>query len=811
MPRRLLLFLLFLASPLSPQRPGPPPLASTAGVRTTSLAVRVEVVDGVATTRLVQRIRNDSTTPQAEAIWVLPLPAGAAADDFRMTVEGVEMTGEVLGADLARGVYENIVRSRRDPGLLEYVGRGCLRARVFPIPAGKEIGVEVTFRHVLPNEGGLSRWSFPVRAAGVDGRAPDAVTLDLSVRSRRQIKNAFSPLAAVEVVQADDFSVRASFEGKGAELPAEELEVFYGLSEKDFGLNLLSYRGEEASEGTFLMLLSPKRDWGDEVVVKKEIVFVLDTSGSMAGEKIQQARESLRFFLSSLRREDRFNVVPFSTEPRPFFAGPVEASEENVAAAMRQVAGVEAVGGTNIAAALRVALQATPGSSDHVSMVVFLTDGLPTVGTTAPEEILKSVRSQNLSSARIFVLGVGNDVNTVLLDTLAEETRGTRDYVRPAESIELKSGALFTKLSNPVLTDLSLSVDGLRISRVVPGELADLFEGERLEVFGRYEGAGPRAIRLSGTFRGARREYVFEGTFAEPSASDLDFLPALWAQRRVGVLLDEVRRNGEHAELVDEIVRLGRNFDIVTPYTSHLIVEDGMEVAAGQPVRRREGADFRGPGDTVPPGGGPASPGSPVGSSAGAESGSDGFFLGRGAGLTLDRDALVLRIVEGLKAGEILAADADDQAYHAFAGQIVLHLGKAEDELRVLHSKAVVGEEAVLRSQYLRELVQDGKQGDGQALRELFTRRVKGKVFRLRRGVWTEEELEAEGTLERRAVEAYSADYFGLLREHPELRPYFAIGERVRVRVGDLVVEVLPPAALEPAPLESAPEQPAQR
>ncbi len=785
--------------------PDPRPLRSTRGVHTTALNITVNVVDGVATTKLKQTIRNDSNVALAEAIWVLPLPEGAAADDFEMLVNGVRMSGEVLGAEGARTVYENIVRKRRDPGLLEYVGRGCLRARVFPIPAGEEVGVEVSYRHVLQDVAGLSRWSFPIAAAGVDGRAPDNVTLDLSIHSKRSIKNAFSPSALVDVRQKDDHSVRASFEAKASSLPTDELAVLYGLSEKDFGLNLLSHRpskgdGPYGQDGTFLMLISPKRDWGDAVVTKKDITFVVDTSGSMAGEKIDQAKASLLFFLRSLRAEDRFNVVPFSTEARPFFDARVEASKENVARAVELVGDIHAVGGTNISDALRVSLGGAPSPTDddRVRIVVFLTDGVPTVGTTSRAAILDEVRRANGDAAtRIFVLGVGHDVNTHLLDSLAAEARGTRDYVRPNENIELKASALFTKLANPVLTDLELTVDGVRVSRLVPGELADLFEGERLEIFGRYAASGASAIRLTGRFRGTERVYVFEGTFADGPSKTVDFLPRLWAQRRVGVLLDAIRLNGEKRELVDEVTRIGREFRIVTPYTSNLILEPGDR--AENHLATRDAEALRGLGYTDGRrGGAAAGPASPRSiASGGADTGSDGFFLGRGSQKAerAEREVDLDAVVAGLRASEIVDDDTPADEVVALAQQVKERLSAAAIELKAMGETRDVGSRAVAQSQHLERLIRGGTSGESQALLELFTRRVNGKVFRLRRGVWTDLAIRTDDgaqPLPRTRVEAFSPAYFELLRERSELRPYFALGTRVAVLIDGAILETTP-------------------
>ena len=789
-------------------------------IRTTRLDVQVTVADGVATTTLSQRLRNEAGPAQAEAIWILPLPEGAAADGFEMTVGGVKMESEVLGADHARGVYEDIVRRRRDPGLLEYVGRGCLRARVFPIPRGEEITVGVTFRHVLPREDDLVRWSFPVAEVGVGGAPPDQVVLDFTVQSTKEIKNAFSSLAAVDVVRKSDHLLRASYEGSGHGLAEEELELFYGLSDSEFGLHLMTHRAEDAEEGTFLMLLAPKRTWNAEEVQAREITFVVDTSGSMALRKLQQAKESLRYFLNSLNPGDRFNVVPFSTEARPFFPRPVDATVEHLSEALQRVRTLEAVGGTNIADALRAGLEASEDRGERVPLVVFLTDGLPTVGKKEPAELLALVEKHNEAEARVFVLGVGADVNTVLLDSVAANTRGSRNYVGDREDIERKAGGLLRKLSHPVLSDLELSVEGLEVTRLVPGTLADLFAGEQLEIVGRYRGAGPRAIRLRGRFQGVEREYVFEGSFAEPGTSRDAFLEALWAQRRVGLLLDEIRRNGELEELVDEVTRLGETHDLVTPYTSHLILEDTPIALGLEPTRRRGGADqdglsgptrpYRGPGDTNAPtsvagrrssGGGnvPMTPGP----SLEAESGGSGFFLGRGGDGEASSERAVEHLTTHLTHLEVLAVDARPDDYRALAVQLLPQLEDAERQVRLVTSDAVVGEEAVQRSEYLKDLFAGRGAGDLQPLRRLFERVLDGRTFRLRHGRWEEAGLTLEnpdGTARpRQEIEAFSDAYFRWIREHEASAAILTLGERVLFEHEGALIEVVPPVAEEPA------------
>ncbi len=774
--------------------------ASAQDVRTKDLTARVGIQDGVATTTITQVLVNDSAL-QAEATWILPLGEGAVADQFKMTANGVEMASEVLGADQARSVYEGIVRAKRDPALLEYFGKGCLRARVFPIPAKGSVSVNVRFRQVLPRTGALFEWRLPVRVIGVAGRAPDSIVLDLELSSRNRIGNVFSPSHDVHVVQKDDHHARASFEGSPARLENGEPALFYGLAEGEFGLDLLSHWKKGEQEGTFLMLVSPRRDWDEERILSKAITFVVDVSGSMAGKKIEQAKGALRYFLGSLRPADRFQVIAFSTDVQPFFAGLVEATGENLAQAQAKIERLEALGGTNISDSLHAALgSAVPEGA--VPILVFLTDGLPTLGERTPQCILQRVRQENAAKARIFVFGVGSDVDTVLLDSLAAESGGARDYVREEEDIEIKTGALFTKLSHPVLSEVELAVEGIELSQLAPKKLPDLFRGDRLVFCGRYAGSGPRAIRLSGAVNGAKRTYAYEGTFAGEGGETSDFVPALWAERRVAYLLDEIRRNGSAPELVAEIERLGREYHVVTPYTSHLIVEEGLRLGF-----------YRGPSDGAPPwpvgGGGfgarysgPASPGTPsaeeldqlralgyVGDSA--PSGSDSFFMGRGAAKDTDQARLAV-VVERLREAGVLPRDAAPEELKRLTDEVAREL--RESEVLRMGFAEKTGAAAVDTSVYLSRLMAGEARTQDQLL-ALFSRRVKDKVFFLRDGVWTDRAFDPAKFPAPTVVEAYSNAYFDLLRVRPELAPYFAFSPRIVVVLGDQAFEVREPAA----------------
>jgi Ca-activated chloride channel family protein len=772
---------LFLASQLAAQSPPaslpgiriiPPTRIDVQQVAVRSLLTKitVHVNDGVATTEVVETIRNDGPI-QAEADWLLPLPADAAVDGFEMTVGGKPMPAEILDSGRARSIYEQIVRSRRDPGLLEYVDSGLLRARVFPIPPQGQIDVKVRWRHVLPATAGLATYRFPLRAQALGGRPAERIALTMKLDSRAPLRGLWSPLPGLDIRKTDDHHAVLGFEASAGQVPSRDLEVFYTTGTGDFGMTVLPYR-KAGKDGHVLMMVTPKHEWQDDPHTVRSIQFVLDTSGSMQGEKIAQARKALEFFVGSLRATDRFNIIPFSTEARPLFPTPSAANADNLAAARALIGGLEARGGTNIDDAITRAIDgvklatAEPGST-IVPIVVFLTDGLPTVGETDAERLLaRHTKAAAEHGARIFAFGVGHDVNTKLLDALAERSRGDRDYVREGEDIEHKTSALFDKLSHPVLTDLELLVDGIALDGIEPRRLPDLFRGSRLIVLARYKGDGQKAIRLRGKVNGQAKELVFEATFPAESMTH-DFVPQLWAQRRVVSLLDAIRLNGAPVELVDEVTLLGKEYGIATPYTSHLIVEEGMQIA------QTRGVD----GNAV-------------------------FFLGQAGD---DRARELLR------AG--VSMDLDGFADGRLQRRLHEEAAESRDALGGLAKAPASGEQAVERSLELKALAAATPGSSGPAtvgpgtlsatgsatgrgaVRDQtvasLARRMAGRTFLMIGGVWVDQNYREEMRGKEQKLEAFSSEYFALLAAHPELKPVFAFSTAVVIVLDGKAIEIV--------------------
>jgi Ca-activated chloride channel family protein len=543
--------------------------------------VKVEIVNQVARTSVDQVFVNHFGR-DIEGTYIFPVPEGASVSEFAMYIGNERVQGEILDSREARRVYEDIVRRMRDPGLLEYMGRNLFRARVFPIPANGEKRVQISYTEVLKSENGLVKYLYPLNTERFSRDPLEDVSISVRVESQVPIVNVYSPSHKVSVSKDSAGRARVGYEDKRVR-PDKDFLVYYSLSKDDVGLSYMNWEGPEG--GYFMLLASPRYAAAGERVVNKTIVLVLDSSGSMSGAKIRQAKEAARFILNHLGPRDEFTVVDFDDGVTPFSDALVPATDDNIGRALKFVDAIEDSGGTNINDALLAALSRMRGG-ERPSYVLFLTDGLPTVGTTETADILRHAQQANSSRSRVFVFGVGNDVNTELLDRISSDHRGTSVYIGETEDLEAAISGFYEKISSPLLSDLAVTFRGIETSQVYPRALPDLFKGSQLVLVGKYKGRGPVSIVLTGKSGREEKRFVLEGR-ALVSGDSFNFLPRLWATRRIGYLLEEIRLQGSNQELADEIKRLGLKYGIVTPYTSFLVTEkEAQTLDAAAPAAR---------------------------------------------------------------------------------------------------------------------------------------------------------------------------------------------------------------------------------
>ena len=697
---------------------------------------RVKVdIDRQGATTTVEQVFLNNTDRQLEAQFIFPIPRGAAMSRFTMLMNGKEKPGEIVEKNQARQIYNSIVNRSRDPGLLEYLGGELFRANIFPIaPRGSQT-ITLRFEQVLTAQDALVSYLYPVRAAAKHGPVVQGeFSFEATIKSAIPILNVYSPSHGINVMRASDREARVTFSDRRATLD-KDFQLYYGLSDKEIGLNLVTYRPNPKEPGYFMLLLAPKSTLQAERIVERDLVFVVDTSGSMAGDKIKQARNALKYLVGKLNDGDRFNIVPFSSFAETWQKGLVSAKDRrNDALTFADT--LIAQGGTDIAGAFDAAVSCLGTDSARPSYIVFMTDGKPTMGeTTDARRILAKVQAAkgrpNGESIRLFMWGVGYDVDTHLLDDMANTGGGVSEYVRPEEDIAAKVAAFANKASQPVLVGLDLKVLGekVQLANLLPRALPDLYAGGQLVLLGRYTGDGDVAFELTGRVNGKVEKFVYENKFAATEGKG-GFIELLWAQRRIGFLLDQIRLHGETKELVDDVIRLSKEYGIQTPYTSQLILEDGVHPTGNLPMPR---AEFRG--------------------------------LAGGTGkYEAEKRLDDLRKNAPLEAPKPAPTAATPEAKAA----------AAVEENFALRFKDKDGKAGVDVARRLRELKEVEQAGSPSAAA---FRKAAGTRFVLYRGLWVDERFEAGAAVT--SVKFGSDAYFRLLEKNPALMDAFKLGTDV--------------------------------
>jgi Ca-activated chloride channel family protein len=716
--------------------------------------VSAQIVDGAAVTKVEQVFVNASNRP-LEAHYVFPLPKGAALQDFFLWINGKKTRGEVLEKQKAAEIYEGIVRRLQDPGLLEYIDTDAFRARVFPVPANGEQKIELSFSQVLDFTAGLYQYHFPLGASARGAPRLEVrqdFTFSATIRSKTPLRSIYSPTHRIGVSRKSDHEAIAGLElGPGTDI-SRDLDLFYTVSDQAVGLTILSTRPDTEQPGYFMALIAPKTDTRGDEVIPKRITFVMDTSGSMMGDRIRLARDTLKYCVQRLNPRDEFNVVRFSTDVEALFEKPQLASEANVKKALEFISGLEAIGGTAIDAALTRALKDGENRGERPHLVLFVTDGHPTVGETEETLIAQHAKAANKGS-RIFTFGVGDDLNARLLDRIAEEGQGTSDFVRDEKDFELKIGGFYDKVANPVLADVALDLGAFGAYDVYPRRLGDLFKGQQLVVMGRYRTPKESTVVLSGSVNGKKTVFEYRGEMVKEGKA-FDFVPRLWAIRKVGYLLEEIRLHGEKAELKDEIVSLGKKYGIVTPYTSYLVVED-----TPMPVARDQPPPLPVPRPWV---GGPLE-----------ESRRDMAPRGSAGGF--------LRSMPAASFAAAPPSEGDEGFGSAFAR------GGGGVETKSLEASG--GREAIAASKAVQKMKHEEV---AQKVNEP-VRVASGRTFIYRSGGWIDAEAIA-GTAKQLEVKYLSDAYFALLKARPDLKAALALSDRLVIVVAKGKSIVIDPA-----------------
>src|SRR5256884_6062366 len=707
----------------------PPTHFPFAPLEVTSHQVNVKIDGQVAITSIDQEFYNPNDQ-RLEGFYMFPVPKGAHINKFSMEIGGKSVDAELLPADKARGIYEDIVRKMRHPALLKYAGRDLFKVRIFPIEPRSRKPIKISYTELLRSDAGTITYLYPLSTEKFSARPIKNLSMKIELKNAEPLASIYSPSHKVEIKRDGPNRAVIGYESKD-EKPDSDFQFVYSSDTRGVALRLITYK-PDGDDGYFLLLAAPTTS-NETKPAAKDVVFVVDTSGSMAGAKLQQAQKALRFCVENLNGDDHFEIVRFSTEAEPLFRDLVPADSDHRKRANGFIEDFKPIGGTAIADALQSALKIRPDKSNRPFVVIFLTDGLPTVGTRNPDEIVANIK--NASGVRIFSFGIGSDVNTQLLDQIAEGTRAFSQYVLANEDLELKVSNFYTRIKEPALTNVKLDLAGdVHTAKMYPADLPDLFKGDQLVVAGRYSGAGDVEAKLTGNVGGREQTFSYKLHFDDRKTTD-DYVARLWATRRVGFLLDEIRIHGETAELRDETTELARKYGIVTPYTAYLIVED-------EDRRRVPMADR-----------------SMQSMSADAA--------------TRTEVAKAWTGFKDKKEGEDAVANAISQNAFKFAQQAHASIASgASESLRGFAAAVPAGTPAAARlGQYTQQ-----------------SKFVNGRAFFQNGNQWIDSN--AQHTAKRQRVQFNSEEYFNLLTKHPEAGPWLALGQNVVLTLDDTVYEI---------------------
>ncbi len=573
-----------------PPRPVPIP-TPVMSYKIKELSVQARITDQVARVQVSQSFVNTGSQ-QMEVQFLFPLPYDGAIDKLTLLVDGKEFPGKLMAAKEARAVYEAIVRSNKDPALLEWMGMGLFQTSVFPVPPGQERKVTLNYNQLLRKDRGLTDFMFPLSTAKYTSHAVEKVDFQISIESAIDIKNVYSPTHTIDIKRADAKHAVVTY-SRTNEVPTSDFRLMFDVDKGAVGASVISYKPKEGEDGYFLLLASPQVKAPDAERPKKTVIFVVDRSGSMSGKKFEQARLALKFVLNNLREGDLFNIVAYDGNVESFRPELERYNDETRKAAIGYVEGLYPGGGTNIHGALTSALNQLKDNS-RPNYVLFLTDGLPTIGVTNEGQIAAASKEANKVRARILSFGVGYDVNSRLLDRISRDGFGLSEYVRPDEDIEAHVSTVYGNISAPVLTDVAVNfeLDGLKpedgppVNRVYPKGNFDLFEGQQLVVVGRYRKPGAAKVVIKGRVGSSEQKFDFPANLIEKSHDEsYVFVERLWAMRRIGEIIDQLDLSGQNAELVKELVELSTKHGILTPYTSFLADETMRPLASADSLR----------------------------------------------------------------------------------------------------------------------------------------------------------------------------------------------------------------------------------
>jgi Ca-activated chloride channel family protein len=537
--------------------------------------VHIKVENGIATVVIEEEFENTSKR-LLEAVYLFPIPSSAVISDFTMKIGDQVLKGEVLPADQAREIYQEIVAKMKDPALLEYVGTQLIRMSIYPFEPGEKRQFLIQYSQPLEISSNSYSMIYPLKIDSFLSAPIGTVSIRVSVPFK--IAEVYSPTHPFKemigatgrdyIFNATDF------------MPGSDVALVLTSSEDEIPSSLATHWDDTMNEGYFLLTIIPRLK--EETIIPKDVVFVLDISGSMYGEKIEQAKRALEQVLQMLRSGDRFAIVTFDGQVHNLTGGLLDASERAVW--IENVRRIQADGMTNIYDALQTSIDMfSKDDQGRFKVLLFLTDGAPTEGITDTGKIINDATLEaRARNVHLFSFGVGTGVVAELLDRLVQENAGRVSYIVEGENIEGKVTDLYRTIETPALENVTISIEGSEVAKVLPTGPHSLFSGQALRLSGIYFEEGDLKVIVEGT-RGGER-YRYEYLFKVSKKPDSPFIAKIWAQKRIAHLANFYRYDSSLSEAAkeevkQEIIALSKKFNIINEFTSYLIAPERVQTS----------------------------------------------------------------------------------------------------------------------------------------------------------------------------------------------------------------------------------------
>lgn len=537
-------------------------------------SARVTINNGIAVTE-VDEVFVNTEKRVVEALYIFPVPKGASVANFSMIINGKEMIGEVVEKERARRIYESYKQKRRDPGLLEQVDYKTFELRIFPIAAGAEQRVHITYCQELDFDHDAATYVYPLATntlkRSVNEKTTGRFALSLDVKSEIPLTELHSPSHAddfVVVKHADNHYWQASLEAAGGDL-SRDVVVSFDVARPRTGLDIVTSR-PQGEDGYFLLTLTAGKEL-EAASQGADYVFLLDVSGSMERDgKLGLSRKSIEAFVEKLGPQDRVELITFNVGANTLFGALKPADDDAKREAAAYLGTQRARGGTVLRPAVEAAYRYL--DKDRPLNVIVISDGM--TEQSEQRELIELI-SRRPAGTTVFYVGVGNDVNRPLLTQLANDAGGLAAFLSAGDDFERQAEAFRRKLSKPAATNVRLTFDGGDVYDVEPQRLPNLFHGQPLRVYGRYRKPGPIEVRVQAEIQGSPLDQKVPLDLPQRDDANPQ-IERIWAFKKVERLNEQMRRDGSQG-LRDEVVRLCEGYSIVSEYASFIVLENDAE------------------------------------------------------------------------------------------------------------------------------------------------------------------------------------------------------------------------------------------